>query len=105
MFARETAGADWLGTTLVPPGPGDRRRGGPNVAAVADLAKAHPQRRILAEGRYATSEDVHAGFAAGATNVVVGRAITDVAALTTDLAAAAESALGRPRPPAAAPRA
>lgn len=43
---------------------------------------------VLAEGRYATAEQVRAAFAAGAFAVVVGTAITDAVALTRGLVAA-----------------
>jgi N-acylglucosamine-6-phosphate 2-epimerase len=60
----------------------------PDIALVAELAGALDC-PVLAEGRYATPGQVRAAFAAGAFAVVVGTAITDPAALTRVLAAAA----------------
>jgi N-acylglucosamine-6-phosphate 2-epimerase len=47
---------------------------------------------VLAEGRYATADDVRRAFDAGAHAVVVGTAITDPVALTRRFAAAAPAA-------------
>jgi N-acylglucosamine-6-phosphate 2-epimerase len=56
---------------------------GPDLALVHDLnAKAM---RTIAEGRYATVQDVEAAFAAGAWSVVVGTAITDPVVITRQL--------------------
>lgn len=83
------AGADLLGTTLVPAGEEDVRPGGPNLAVLERIAKAHPGMPLVAEGRYATPEDITAALDLGATTVVVGRAVTDTLALAKDLVGAA----------------
>jgi N-acylglucosamine-6-phosphate 2-epimerase len=85
--AAAEAGAAAVATTLsgytgdAPPPPD------PDVALVAELARevACP---VLAEGRYARSDQLRAAFDAGAFAVVVGTAITDPVALTRGLAAA-----------------
>ncbi len=85
--ARE-AGADAVATTLsgyTGPGPPPT---GPDLELVAALA-ARLDCPVLAEGRYATPDDVRAAFAAGAFAVVVGSAITEPVALTRRFAAAA----------------
>ena len=88
--AATEAGADAVATTLsgytdgAPPA-------GPDTALVAELAVA-VDCPVLAEGRYATSADVAAAFAAGAFAVVVGTAITDPVALTRGLASATPEA-------------
>ena len=85
--ARE-AGADAVATTLsgyTGPGPPPT---GPDLELVAALA-ARLDCPVLAEGRYATPDDVRAAFATGAFAVVVGTAITEPVALTRRFAAAA----------------
>jgi N-acylglucosamine-6-phosphate 2-epimerase len=86
------AGVDVIGTTLVPASDQDIRPGGPNLTALEELASAHPDVPVVAEGRYATPDDVRAAFAAGATTVVVGRAVTDAFALAQDVVAASRAA-------------
>lgn len=85
------AGVDVLGTTLVAAGPSDVRPGGPNIAVVEQLAERFPRVQIVAEGRFATPEDVQAAFRAGASSVVIGKAVTDAYALARDLVAAANA--------------
>ena len=85
--ARE-AGADAVATTLsgyTGPGPPPT---GPDLELVAALA-ARLDCPVLAEGRYATPDDVRAAFSSGAFAVVVGTAITEPIALTRRFAAAA----------------
>src|SRR5215211_4026293 len=53
---------------------------------------------VLAEGRYASVDDVRRAFDAGAHAVVVGTAITDPVALTRRFAAAAASSEARRAP-------
>lgn len=82
------AGADIVATTLSgytgpPPPPA-----GPDLALVEALVASQP-RPVIAEGRYATPEEVRAAFAAGAHAVVVGTAITDTLALARRFVAAA----------------
>jgi N-acylglucosamine-6-phosphate 2-epimerase len=60
---------------------------GPDLELVAALAQ-RLDCPVVAEGRYATPEQVRAAFAAGAFAVVVGTAITDPVALTRRFAAA-----------------
>ena len=60
----------------------------PDLGLVERLAAAL-DRPVLAEGRYASPEDVRRAFDAGAHAVVVGTAITDPVALTRRFAAAA----------------
>ena len=67
----------------------------PDLALVERLAAALDC-PVLAEGRYATADDVRRAFDAGAHAVVVGTAITDPVALTRRFAAAAPaSEVGR----------
>ncbi|WP_233606229.1 hypothetical protein [Micromonospora sp. Llam0] len=54
--------------------------------------------RTVAEGRFATPDQVRAAFAAGAHAAVVGTAITDPAALTRCLAAAVPRLTGPAAP-------
>ncbi len=82
------AGADIVATTLSgytgpPPPPA-----GPDLVLVEALVASQP-RPVIAEGRYATPEEVRAAFAAGAHAVVVGTAITDTLALARRFVAAA----------------
>ena len=86
--AAAEAGAAAVATTLSGYTSAATPSASPDVALVADLA-AELGVPVLAEGRYATPEDVRAAFAAGGFAVVVGAAITDPGALTRRLAAAA----------------
>ncbi|WP_052207132.1 N-acetylmannosamine-6-phosphate 2-epimerase [Sinomonas humi] len=86
------AGADILATTLVPESGEDVRPHGPNLAALKALVEAHPGYLVIGEGRYATPSDIADGLGTGALAIVVGRAVTDTYALTTDLVRAAERA-------------
>jgi N-acylglucosamine-6-phosphate 2-epimerase len=81
------AGAAAVATTLsgYTPGPPPAE---PDLGLVERLAAAL-DRPVLAEGRYASPEDVRRAFDAGAHAVVVGTAITDPVALTRRFAAAA----------------
>lgn len=87
------AGVDVLGTTLIGASDADIRPGGPNLSAITALAQQFPERQVVAEGRYATPDDIQAAFRAGASTVVVGKAVTDAYALTHDLVAAANAAI------------
>ncbi len=84
------AGADFLGTTLVPESAQDVRAHGPNLVALRKLAEAHPEHLVIGEGRFATPDDIAAGLRTGAGAIVVGRAVTDMYALTRDLVRAAD---------------
>ena len=86
------AGVDVLGTTLVPVSDEDIRPGGPNLAVIERLASTYPDRQIIAEGRFSTPADAKAAFQAGASTVVIGKAVTDAYALTYDLVTAANPA-------------
>ena len=66
---------------------------GPDLELVAALA-ARVDCPVVAEGRYASPEQVRAAFAAGAFAVVVGTAITNPVALTQRFAAAAAITAG-----------
>ena len=93
IAARE-AGAAAVATTLsgYTPGPPPAA---PDLELVERLVAALDC-PVLAEGRYASVEDVRRAFDAGAHAVVVGTAITDPLALTRRFAAAAASSeLGR----------
>lgn len=75
------AGALFVGTTLsgyTPYTAGNDM--GPDIALVGDLASLGL--RVIAEGRYATPEQVGRAFDAGAFAVVVGGAITDPISIT-----------------------
>lgn len=90
--AARAAGAAAVATTLSGYTDGSSSGGRPDVELVARLAAA-VDCPVVAEGRYASPEDVRAAFDAGAHAVVVGTAITDPEALTRRFAAAAR---GRP---------
>jgi N-acylglucosamine-6-phosphate 2-epimerase len=82
------AGADAVATTLsgyTGDGPMPET---PDLELVARLVRALDC-PVLAEGRYATPDDVHAALDAGAFAVVVGTAITDPVTLTRRFAAGA----------------
>ncbi|MDG4774955.1 putative N-acetylmannosamine-6-phosphate 2-epimerase [Solwaraspora sp. WMMD792] len=81
------AGADLVATTLSGYTPDSPRQEAPDLDLVAALTAAGV--RVVAEGRFATPDQVRAAFAAGAYATVVGTAITDPVALTRGLAAAA----------------
>lgn len=87
------AGVDVLNTTLIAASSADIRPDGPNLSAVASLVEDYPDRQIVAEGRYATPDDIQAAFRAGASVVVVGKAVTDAYALARDLVVAADAVL------------
>jgi N-acylglucosamine-6-phosphate 2-epimerase len=86
--AAAAAGAAAVATTLSGY-TSDSGAQGPDVALVEELA-VDVQVPVLAEGRYATAEDVRAAFGAGAFAVVVGTAITDPTELTRRLAESAD---------------
>jgi N-acylglucosamine-6-phosphate 2-epimerase len=81
--AAAAAGADLVATTLSGytggPVPSE-----PDIELVRSLA-VELDCPIVAEGRYVTPDDVTAAFAAGATAVVVGTAITNPTAITRRL--------------------
>lgn len=76
-------GASAIATTLAGyttlSGPSTRE---PNIALVGQLRRRVSGAVIIAEGRYASRAEVQAAFHAGAHAVVVGTAITDLAAIT-----------------------
>jgi N-acylglucosamine-6-phosphate 2-epimerase len=74
--AATAAGADLVGTTLSGYTADSPALPGPDVGLIAALVRAQ-DRPVIAEGRVATPDDLRAAFAAGATAVVVGTAITD----------------------------
>jgi N-acylglucosamine-6-phosphate 2-epimerase len=71
------SGADSIATTLIGKSSADVRASGPNINAVAELRNQFADVPIVAEGRYATADDVRLAIEHGATSVVVGSAITD----------------------------
>ncbi|NLU68952.1 putative N-acetylmannosamine-6-phosphate 2-epimerase [Streptomyces sp. HNM0574] len=79
--AAEAAGADLVSTTLSGYAPGSPRQDGPDLALVAELARA-VRVPVVAEGRVAGPEDAASALAHGAHSVVVGTAITAPTALT-----------------------
>lgn len=87
------AGVDAISTTMVKASDSDSRVGGPNIKVLYELAEAYPAMQIVGEGRYATPEDVTNALTAGATTVVIGKAVTDAYALTMDLVTAASLGL------------
>lgn len=74
-------GADAVGTTLSGYTPYTLRGDGPDLELVERLAGVLPV-PVFAEGRIATPAHAQQAFDAGAAFVVVGTAITDVAAIT-----------------------
>jgi N-acylglucosamine-6-phosphate 2-epimerase len=74
-LAAEAAGADLVSTTMSGYTPYSPQLPGPDFAIVRTLAQ-QLKVPLLAEGRYHTPEQVVEAFAAGATAVVVGGAIT-----------------------------
>ncbi len=74
------SGADIVASTLSGYTQGGEPPDGPDIELVVGLVAAQ-QRPVVAEGRYATAEQVRAAFAAGAQAVVIGTAITDTLAL------------------------
>jgi N-acylglucosamine-6-phosphate 2-epimerase len=82
------AGADAVATTLSGYTGDGPTPSGPDLELVGGLAR-EVDCPVLAEGRYATAEDVQAALEAGAFAVVVGTAITDPVTLTRRLAAGA----------------
>ena len=95
--AAAEAGAAAVATTLSgytgSSGAAEPGSGPPAIGLVEQLAAAL-EVPVLAEGRYASAEDVGAAFEAGAFAVVVGTAITDPAELTRRLAAGAMRSAG-----------
>lgn len=88
-LAAARAGADWIGTTLSGY-TSDRPTDGPDLELVAQLSAAVDV-PVIGEGRFATAEHVRAAFAAGASAVVVGTAVTNPMAITQSLVRAAGS--------------
>jgi N-acylglucosamine-6-phosphate 2-epimerase len=85
------AGTDLVATTLSGYTGATTARGpAPDLDLVARLHSGGVQ--VVAEGRYATPDDVAAAFARGAFAVVVGTAITDPVAITRRFAAVAPRA-------------
>jgi N-acylglucosamine-6-phosphate 2-epimerase len=90
------AGTDLVATTLSGyTAASTTRASGPDLDLVARLHTAGV--RVVAEGRYATPEDVDAAFSRGAFAVVVGTAITDPVAITRRFAAAAPASASATR--------
>jgi len=75
-LAAAAAGADLVATTLSGYTPDSPSLPGPDIDLIAALVRSQ-DRPVVAEGRISTPDDLRAAFAAGATAVVVGTAITD----------------------------
>ena len=86
--AARAAGADVVATTLSGYTNGNGVPAGPDVELVARLCEALDC-PVVAEGRYWTTEDVEAAFAAGAHAVVIGTAVTNPMAITRRFVAVA----------------
>jgi N-acylglucosamine-6-phosphate 2-epimerase len=83
--AAAAAGADLIASTLAGYTPRTASAApGPDLDLVAALVTRVP-RAVIAEGRYATADDVSRAIAAGATAVVVGTAVTNPTAITRAL--------------------
>lgn len=82
------AGADVVATTLSGYTDDAPATDGPDLALIAALVAAQ-NRPVIAEGRFATTDQVRAAFAAGAHAVVIGTAITDPLALARKFVGAA----------------
>lgn len=86
--AAAAAGADIVATTLSGYTEDSPRLEGPDLALIGALVAAQ-DRPVIAEGRFSTTEQVRAAFAAGAHAVVIGTAITDPLALARKFVGAA----------------
>jgi putative N-acetylmannosamine-6-phosphate epimerase len=83
--AAAAAGADLIASTLSGYTPRTATGAlGPDIDLVAALASRVAQ-PVIAEGRYASADDVARAIAAGATAVVVGTAVTNPTAITRTL--------------------
>lgn len=90
-IAAAEAGADWVGTTLAGY-TSERVADGPDIELIS-LLRAAVDVPIVGEGRFSTPEHVRAAFAAGATAVVVGTAVTNPMAITRTLVRAIDGAV------------
>lgn len=88
------AGADYVSTTLSGYTAYATLTHRPDIRLVSVL-QARLSVPLLAEGRYATQDDVLAAMRAGAYGVVVGTAITNPLEITRRFVAAAQAGLGR----------
>lgn len=89
--AAAAAGADIVATTLSGYTGGAVAAEGPDIDLVAALVAAQ-HRPVVAEGRFASPEQVVAALRAGAHAVVVGTAITDTLALARRFVGAVDAA-------------
>ncbi len=87
-LAAAAAGADIVASTLSGYTPYSPRTEGPDLDLIEALA-TRLDVPIIAEGRYHTPDQVRAAFERGAFAVVVGTAITEIAAVTRKFATAA----------------
>jgi N-acylglucosamine-6-phosphate 2-epimerase len=85
--AAAQAGADFIATTLAGYTPATAGRSLPALDLVGAFAAFHPF--AILEGGVGTPEQVRAAFAAGASAVVAGTALTNIDALVRRFAAAA----------------
>lgn len=90
IFAAETAGADFIGTTLAGYTPETAGQTAVDFKLVEALAK-RLQTPVICEGRLRSPADVRRAFECGAFAVVVGNAITGVDWLVREFAAATPS--------------
>lgn len=92
--AAETAGADFVGTTLSGYTDSTRHLTEPDFALVENLAK-RLETPIICEGRLSSADDVRRAFECGAFAVVVGGAITGVDQLVRRFVSATPTRLSR----------
>lgn len=91
LDAAETAGVDFVGTTLSGYTEATKHLVAPDFDLVENLAKKISV-PVICEGRLRSPEDVRRAFDCGAFAVVVGGAITGIGQLTEQFAAAAPRA-------------
>lgn len=87
-LAARDAGVDVIGTTLAGYTGERPHSDGPDLELVEQLCAVLPGCPVVAEGRYATPDQVRAAFDLGAYAVVVGTAITHPTTLTAGFVAA-----------------
>ncbi len=90
-LAAAAAGAEIVATTLAGYTDATRGRRLPALDIIEELRAAHPF--VVCEGGITTPDDARAAFAAGASAIVVGTAITNVDALVRRFVAAAPTGL------------
>jgi N-acylglucosamine-6-phosphate 2-epimerase len=94
VYAAETAGVDFIGTTLSGYTPETTHQSGVDFKLVEELA-TRLETPIICEGRLRNSADVRRAFSCGAFAVVVGNAITGIDWLVREFAGATPSRNGK----------